>query len=89
MARQPLTLGVAGASGRMGLAVGAQAEARDDFVVTARFGRDEQAGQSDNGAILVTAAEAVETCRVIIDFSTAEASATLAEAAAAQGGVAW
>ncbi|HEY2177975.1 MAG TPA: 4-hydroxy-tetrahydrodipicolinate reductase [Caulobacteraceae bacterium] len=69
----PLQLGVAGADGAMGRAVLALIEERADLelagVITRAAGLDEALG----------------ACEVIVDFSTASASAALASAAAERG----
>ena len=72
--RQPLNIGVAGADGRMGVAVTAVVTARGDTVVAARFDRP---GPT---------ADDLSACDVIIDFSTPAASVALARRAAARGG---
>ncbi|RZJ05551.1 MAG: 4-hydroxy-tetrahydrodipicolinate reductase [Brevundimonas sp.] len=64
--------GISGARGRMGRAVSAALDARDDVVVSTRFDRGETPDLS--------------LCDVIIDFSTAEASVELAQTCAARGG---
>jgi 4-hydroxy-tetrahydrodipicolinate reductase len=64
--------GISGARGRMGRAVSAVLDARDDVVVAARFDRGETPDLS--------------LCDVIIDFSTADASVELAQTCAARGG---
>ena len=64
--------GISGARGRMGRAVSAVLDARDDVVVSARFDRGETPDLS--------------LCDVIIDFSTPDASVELAQACAARGG---
>ncbi len=64
--------GISGARGRMGRAVSAVLDAREDVVVAARFDRGETPD--------------VSLCDVIIDFSTADASVELARACAARGG---
>jgi 4-hydroxy-tetrahydrodipicolinate reductase len=64
--------GISGARGRMGRAVSAVLDAREDVVVSARFDRGESPDLS--------------LCDVIIDFSTPEASVELAQACAARGG---
>lgn len=76
-------MGVAGALGRMGLAVIAAIKARPDLVLAARFDRDGATGEG-----LVTRDEALEASEVIIDFTRAHASAELAKAAAERGGCA-
>lgn len=64
--------GISGARGRMGRAVSAVLDAREDVVVAARFDRGESVD--------------LKLCDVIIDFSTPEASVDLARACAAAGG---
>lgn len=75
-----LKLGVAGALGRMGRQVQAMAEGREDMVIAARFDREGAVGDG-----LVTRAEALAVCDVIIDFSLASAAARLALEAAKAG----
>ncbi|MBW8304255.1 MAG: 4-hydroxy-tetrahydrodipicolinate reductase [Brevundimonas sp.] len=64
--------GISGARGRMGRAVSAALDAREDVVVAARFDRGETPDLS--------------LCDVVIDFSTPEASVELARACAARRG---
>jgi 4-hydroxy-tetrahydrodipicolinate reductase len=64
--------GISGARGRMGRAVSAVLDAREDVVVAARFDRGETPD--------------IGLCDVIIDFSTPDASVELARACAARGG---
>ena len=64
--------GISGARGRMGRAVSAVLDAREDVVVAARFDRGETPDLS--------------LCDVIIDFSTPDHSVELARACAARGG---
>lgn len=64
--------GISGARGRMGRAVSAALDAREDVVVAARFDRGETPDLS--------------LCDVVIDFSTPDASVELARACAARGG---
>lgn len=64
--------GISGARGRMGRAVSAVLDARDDVVVSTRFDRGETPDLS--------------LCDVVIDFSTPESSVELARACAARGG---
>ena len=64
--------GISGARGRMGRAVSAVLDARDDVVVAVRFDRGETPDLS--------------LCDVVIDFSTPDASVELAQACAARGG---
>ena len=67
-----LHVGISGARGRMGRAVSAALDAREDVVVAARFDRGETPDLS--------------RCDVVIDFSTPEASLELAQACAERGG---
>jgi len=64
--------GISGARGRMGRAVSAVLDAREDVVVAARFDRGESPELS--------------LCDVIIDFSTPDHSVELAQACAARRG---
>jgi 4-hydroxy-tetrahydrodipicolinate reductase len=72
----------------MGRAVMALVSARSDLELAAAFDRAEAEGEAINGIELTTADQALSTCDVIIDFSTASASADLARMAAERGGVA-
>lgn len=86
-----IKLGIAGALGRMGQAVAAMVEARDDIEVAAIFDRPGSEGQiaehdGVRGRVLVTMDAALAACDVIIDFTTPEASTLLAERAGARGG---
>lgn len=65
-------VGLAGARGRMGRAVSAVLDERPDVVVACRFDRGERPDLS--------------ACDVVIDFTTAEASAELAARCAERGG---
>jgi len=65
-------VGVSGARGRMGRAVGQVLDAREDLVVAARFDRGETPDLS--------------LCDVVIDFSTPDASVELARHVAERGG---
>lgn len=76
----PLRIGIAGAMGRMGHAVAAAVDARDDAQVAARFDRPELAVSG-----YVTRDEALQAADVIIDFTMPEATVALARAAAAKG----
>ncbi|MEP6966817.1 MAG: 4-hydroxy-tetrahydrodipicolinate reductase [Pseudomonadota bacterium] len=76
-----LKIGVAGALGRMGRAVTCVIEAREGLAVGGLFGRPGAGGEAV-GAV----EEALRACDVIIDFSSAAASADLATRAAARGG---
>lgn len=84
----PIRIGVAGALGRMGRAVTDLVQARQDAVLAALFDRPAQAGEVVDGLALVGVDQALGQCDVIIDFTSPEASARLAEAAAGRGGVA-
>lgn len=64
--------GISGARGRMGRAVSAVLDAREDVVVAARFDRGETPD--------------LRLCDVVIDFSTPDASVELAQMCAAAGG---
>lgn len=80
-----LSIGVAGALGRMGRAVAAQANDREGMQATVLFDRPELAGTPIGETRLQTAEAAIRDCDVIVDFSLAEAAVALAEAAAAAG----
>ena len=67
-----LHVGISGARGRMGRAVSAALDARDDVVVAARFDRGETPDLS--------------LCDVVIDFSTPDSAVELARVAAERGG---
>lgn len=82
MSAEPVRLGVAGALGRMGRAVADVASQRPGVVLTARFDRPEEPLAQG----LVAEANALEGCDVVIDFTTAAASAALALACAERGG---
>jgi 4-hydroxy-tetrahydrodipicolinate reductase len=81
----PLRIGIAGALGRMGRAVAAVVEGRGDAIVTAVLDRPDTQGQAI-GDLKVGGRESIAGCDVVIDFSTAEASAHLAAFAAERGG---
>lgn len=78
---EPIRIGVAGALGRMGQAVIAAVEARPGVALAARFDREGALGEG-----LVERDQAIAASDVIIDFTTAHASAELAKAAAEHGG---
>jgi 4-hydroxy-tetrahydrodipicolinate reductase len=84
----PIRLGVAGALGHMGRVITAMAQAREGMTVAAKFDRPEFDGQTQQGIALGSAAEAMDACDVIVDFTTAHASAALAKACAAHGDIA-
>jgi 4-hydroxy-tetrahydrodipicolinate reductase len=73
MANAFLKLGLAGARGRMGRTVAALVADRNDIALVSAYGRVDQTQH------------ALAECEVIIDFSTAEAAASLAARAGAQG----
>ena len=79
----PVKIAIAGALGRMGRAVAAACEGRDDVAVVARY---ERPGVDGEG--LVSLDEALGLADAVIDFTTPEASVALAEKAAGRGGVA-
>jgi len=81
-----IRIGVAGALGRMGRAVAAVVDARDDCEISALFDRPELAGQRLGERVLAVSDEAAPLSDVIIDFSDPSASAALARACAARGG---
>jgi 4-hydroxy-tetrahydrodipicolinate reductase len=83
---KPLRIAIAGALGRMGQVTAKALEARDDMDLAAAFGRPEAAGQAFSGVQLSSLAEALAKADVVIDFSTGQASASLAKAAAGRGG---
>jgi 4-hydroxy-tetrahydrodipicolinate reductase len=74
-------IAVAGALGRMGRAVAAAVEARDDLQLVARFDRPGALGEG-----LVDQETALAAADVVIDFTTASASAALAARCAERGG---
>lgn len=80
MTTEPIRIAIAGANGRMGMAVAAAA-AEAGVEVAARFGRPGSVGEG-----LVTAEAALAVSDVVVDFTTPEASAALAAQAAARGG---
>src|SRR5579872_2021241 len=80
----PLRIGIAGALGRMGHAMAAIIAGRQDAVVAALIDRPDAQGQAV-GALKVGGPEASAGCDVVVDFSTAEASAALAAFAAGRG----
>ena len=79
----PVKIAIAGALGRMGRAVAATCEGRDDVTVVARYERPDVEGEG-----LVSLDEALGLADAVIDFTTPEASVALAEKAAGRGGVA-
>jgi 4-hydroxy-tetrahydrodipicolinate reductase len=79
----PVKIAIAGALGRMGRAMSAVAEGREDITVVARYERPGVEGEG-----LVTMEQALALADVVVDFTTPEASVALAEKAAGRGGVA-
>ncbi|OYU68646.1 MAG: 4-hydroxy-tetrahydrodipicolinate reductase [Alphaproteobacteria bacterium PA2] len=77
----PVKIALAGALGRMGLALEAALLDRPDLVIVGKFDRPGATGPG-----LTTAEEALVMADVVIDFTTAEASTQLAEGLAARGG---
>ncbi len=82
----PITIGIAGALGRMGQVTAGLVRSRADMTLTALIDQPAQAGQASGGVELMRAEDALPLCQVIIDFSTAGASAELARLAAGRGG---
>ena len=83
---EAVRIGVAGALGRMGRAVEALMDGRQDVRLAARLDRP---GATDADAHVVPLTDfcaAAEVCDVIVDFSTGAAGAALATAAAMRGG---
>ena len=79
-------IGVAGALGRMGRVTADLIRTRKDAALAALVDRPDLAGQDCDGVKLVTLAEALDACDVIVDFSTPAGSVALAKAAAEHGG---
>ncbi|MDP3633893.1 4-hydroxy-tetrahydrodipicolinate reductase [Phenylobacterium sp.] len=77
----PIRIAIAGALGRMGQAIAAVVEGRDDVVLAARFDRPDVTAQG-----LVSRDEALAACDVVIDFTTPAASLALAQHCAQRGG---
>jgi 4-hydroxy-tetrahydrodipicolinate reductase len=77
----PASIALAGALGRMGLALAKALDGRTDAVVTGRFDRPGATGEG-----LVERDLALASADVAIDFTVPEASVALAEFAAARGG---
>jgi 4-hydroxy-tetrahydrodipicolinate reductase len=66
----------------MGRAIRAEVEERPEFILTALFDHPQNHGADVDGRRLGSIAEALESCDVIVDFSTAEGSSHLARRAA-------
>jgi 4-hydroxy-tetrahydrodipicolinate reductase len=79
LTQAPLKIAIAGGRGRMGRAVAEAARARADMEVVALFDRDQGGGLSARD-------DALSKVQVVIDFTSAAASAELAGLCAAQGG---
>ena len=77
----PVRIALAGALGRMGVALEAALIQRQDLVITGKFDRPGVTGPG-----LTTAEDALSKADVVIDFTTAEAATQLAESLAAKGG---
>ncbi len=82
----PISIGIAGALGRMGQVTAGLVQSRDDMRLAALIGQPANAGQASNGLELARVEDALPRCQVIIDFSTAQASAELSRLAAGRGG---
>jgi 4-hydroxy-tetrahydrodipicolinate reductase len=78
---EPLKIAVAGALGRMGQAVAAAVQGDPALQLAARFDRPGASGPD-----LVSQDQALAAADVVIDFTSAAASAALAQACAARGG---
>ena len=75
----PIRIAVAGANGRMGKVVSAMVEADPALALAARFDREPGDG-------LVPMEAALDAAEVVVDFTTASASAELAARCAERGG---
>lgn len=84
----PLRVGLAGARGAMGAAVAEILRWRDGVRLTAVFGSEGALGEPCHGLTFTEPDQALGDCDVVIDFSTATASATLAGLARRNGGLA-
>jgi 4-hydroxy-tetrahydrodipicolinate reductase len=81
-----ISIGVAGARGRMGRAVAAAVEARSGLILTALFDKAGSEGSVVDGRGLVSRDLALGGCDVVVDFTIGSASADLARACAHRGG---
>ncbi len=81
-----MRIGIAGALGRTGSAAVDLAQDARDIEIAALVGRPGSEGRSIGAGTTASREVALSTCEVIIDFSTAEASAALAREAARRGG---
>ena len=81
MSSEPIRLAIAGALGRMGRAVAETAQGRSDVEVCARFDRPDAMD-----ATLTPRADALAVAQVVVDFTSAGASAELAGLCVERGG---
>ena len=84
-AQAPIEVAVAGAAGRMGAAVIAAIQSRPDVRLGAAFDRPASRGQPAAGGVILGEREDARGCDVVIDFTSASASASLADWSAEQG----
>lgn len=77
----PIRIAVAGALGRMGLAVAEAVEGTSDLILSGRFDRPDAVDP-----VLTDRTSALEGADVVVDFSTPAASVALAGEAVARGG---
>jgi 4-hydroxy-tetrahydrodipicolinate reductase len=82
----PIRIAIAGALGRMGRAVASAVRAKDTTILVALFDRPDAADNGEVGDALVRRDAALPQADVIIDFTTAAASAELARLCAERGG---
>jgi 4-hydroxy-tetrahydrodipicolinate reductase len=80
-----IRIGVGGALGRMGRAVSALARDRPGCVLAGRFDRRDATDGLDESPALGSLEDVLGSCDVIVDFSTAPATASLARAAVRKG----
>jgi 4-hydroxy-tetrahydrodipicolinate reductase len=85
---KPVRVAVFGALGRMGRTLSAIVQARSRLELAALVDRPELAGKPVDGMRLVAVEDAFGRADVMIDFSSAQASASLARQAAGRGGIA-
>jgi 4-hydroxy-tetrahydrodipicolinate reductase len=83
-ASTPVRIGLSGALGRMGRAIAGALEGRPDAKLALVFDRPGTEGRELRSMKLGSLTD-IARCDVAVDFSTAEASTRLAEAAAARG----
>ena len=77
----PVRIGIAGALGRMGRAIGVALDGRPDAVVSAVFDKPGTEGQPW-GSVALGGPQDAANCDVLVDFTTPAASVALAQAAA-------